>query len=216
LGHKDVTSIPEKAWVLVKETKHLKNCRNPDFKKFTISSPKLCKENLEAKLKVEILNWKSNGKHIIISKGYFSINDIITHKEMNHHNKSGFGILPNKGLGTSQVNNYRNIANYKLGGTLEDLNIDNTDLDNSMINNTSKLGEEKGTVFEIDTFDKKGKFRGKLFLKNFEISKYHSVIDFFKSGLNLSTAFIIDFTGSNGEYEDARSLHYTKSGLNQY
>ena len=83
---------------------------------------------------------------------------------------------------------------------------------------SQKLDDEdvEEQPIEIETFDKKGKFRGKIFIKNFEVIKYHSVIDYLNSGLNISTAFILDFTGSNGDPQDSLSLHYTKSGLNQY
>jgi hypothetical protein len=163
-------------------------------------------------LKIEILNWKKDGKHKVISKGYFSIKNVIDRSQNNKNlAKSTINLAQSSG-----VNNYKNIASYKLGGgTLEDISMDK-DMNSSMVNNQSLADLDKTKLVDIETYDKKGKFRGKIYIKNFEVMKYHSLIDFFNSGLNLSTAFIIDFTGSNGDPSDSRSLHYTKSGLNQY
>lgn len=70
--------------------------------------------------------------------------------------------------------------------------------------------------FEIETFDRKKKFAGRILIEELKVAKFYSLIDFLKSKLDISTAFGIDFTASNGDPDDARSYHYTLSGANPY
>ena len=43
-----------------------------------------------------------------------------------------------------------------------------------------------------------------------------SFIAYLRSGMNINLTIGIDFTGSNGAYTDARSLHYLNNGMNDY
>lgn len=80
----------------------------------------------------------------------------------------------------------------------------------------SKKFEEEEGIFDIDTFDRKNKFAGRIIIEELNVSKFYSLIDFLKSKLNISVAFGIDFTGSNGKPDDARSYHYANTGINPY
>jgi hypothetical protein len=66
------TTIPDNMWILVQETEYVKDNLNPDFKPFTISGAKLCKNNMATPLKLEIWDHSKAGKHLQISTGYFS------------------------------------------------------------------------------------------------------------------------------------------------
>ena len=147
-------------WVEVKRTEYVENDLNPDFREFTITSERLCKQQTSTLLKIEIYNFKKNHKHKLIAKGYFSIDEIKAHYITVKHRQRA--------------------------------------------------------DFVIKCFDDKNKFGGKVYVSSFNSSKYYSLIDFLKSGLNISLGFGIDFTGSNGDPQDARSLHYTECGMNQY
>jgi hypothetical protein len=133
LEEMDVKKIPDKQWVMVHETPHEMDCINPDFLPFKITSPMLNRETPEAKLKVEILNWKSDGKHKLISMGHFSILDLVNHMKFKH--KSG---SPSKNMfqETRDISSYKKMDfnSYHLGQnqTLEDFNtlenMDNTSM----------------------------------------------------------------------------------------
>ena len=43
-----------------------------------------------------------------------------------------------------------------------------------------------------------------------------SFIGYLRAGMNINLTICIDFTGSNGNYKDSRSLHYLNNGMNDY
>jgi hypothetical protein len=45
-------------------------------------------------------------------------------------------------------------------------------------------------------------------MRDLEISNQYTMVDYLRSGWNLSLAIGIDFTGSNGDPQDPSSLHY--------
>ena len=74
------STIPENQWVLVQETEYIKDNLNPDFKPFTITGAKLCKNCPEAWLRLEIWDNSKSGKHLKISTGYFTVFSMMTGK----------------------------------------------------------------------------------------------------------------------------------------
>lgn len=69
--------VPQNQWVMVKETHYVKDNLNPDFRPFTITGAKLCKNYLPCQIKLEIWDHSKRGKHTLISTGFFCVNDMI-------------------------------------------------------------------------------------------------------------------------------------------
>ena len=69
--------------------------------------------------------------------------------------------------------------------------------------------------FELSS--KKGKLAGKILVKNVEMKKVYTFVDYIRGGLQLCFTVAIDFTGSNLDIRNKKSLHYlSKSRLNPY
>lgn len=79
----DIIKNPEEIewWVPVIRTEFYKDNLNPDFKPFEISSNKLCKDDPSTPLKLEIWDYSKKGKHTLISKGYFTLNELLQGRE---------------------------------------------------------------------------------------------------------------------------------------
>uniref|UniRef100_A0A6A7G4L2 Copine-3-like isoform X2 n=2 Tax=Hirondellea gigas TaxID=1518452 RepID=A0A6A7G4L2_9CRUS len=58
---------------------------------------------------------------------------------------------------------------------------------------------------------KKKKTYGKFAVRNLRIARQHSFMDYLKGGCQISLMVAIDYTGSNGNPTDPRSLHYMNS-----
>lgn len=58
----------------------------------------------------------------------------------------------------------------------------------------------------------KKKNSGSLYVDESGIMKYDTFVDFIQSGWELNMMLAVDFTGSNGNPADPRSLHY-RSGV---
>jgi hypothetical protein len=97
------------------------------------------------------------------------------------------------------------------------------------------MGEFKTSVYEIldkmrtgkatfalskekDAKAKKPKARGTVSFTKFEIIRNYSFLDYLRGGMQVSLIVCIDFTGSNGDPRDQRSLHYRDptGQFNQY
>lgn len=71
--------------------------------------------------------------------------------------------------------------------------------------------------FDLDMADKFKKKSTKISIYNFQKKNIYEFSDYLKGGLNLTQFVGIDFTGSNGNPLDPRSLHHIKEGrLNYY
>ena len=67
------------------------------------------------------------------------------------------------------------------------------------------------------TFDSKMKFTGNIILQDFKREIDYTLSDYLGAGLKISTVIAIDFTGSNLEYTNPKSLHHINKGvLNEY
>lgn len=60
----------------------------------------------------------------------------------------------------------------------------------------------------IPTFDEKKKPTGSINVDKFEKEQTYDLMDFLRGGLNLNQIVVIDFTKSNGNPKDPKSLHY--------
>lgn len=67
---------------------------------------------------------------------------------------------------------------------------------------TNLVGEE------LDIIKRQGTKFGKMIFDKFDLVMRPSMIDFMRSGWKISLNVSIDFTASNGELSDSRSLHY--------
>jgi hypothetical protein len=72
------STIPENQWILTHQTEFVKDCLNPDFVPFSVSSSKFCKNNKNAYLKMEIWDDSKEGNHTYIGCSYFTISQIQT------------------------------------------------------------------------------------------------------------------------------------------
>jgi Copine/C2 domain len=66
-----------------------------------------------------------------------------------------------------------------------------------------------GGLKEIQTFDDKKKPSGTIIVEKIVKSKTYDILDYINGGLNLSQIYMIDFTESNGNPKDPKSLHYS-------
>ena len=70
---------------------------------------------------------------------------------------------------------------------------------------------------KIDLISAKGKLAGKILVKNVEEKKVYTFVDYIRGGLQLCFTVAIDFTGSNLDIRNKKSLHYlSKSRWNPY
>lgn len=72
------STIPENQWTLVHETEFVKDCLSPDFAPFSISSSKLCKNNKNAFVKMELWDNSKEGNHTYLGMGFFTVNQLQT------------------------------------------------------------------------------------------------------------------------------------------
>ena len=73
------------------------------------------------------------------------------------------------------------------------------------------------SITQIETLDSKNRKAGILGLDKFQEHEGNSLVDFLKNGLNIYVVYAIDFTGSNGDPKDPKSLHYIqKDKMNPY
>ena len=69
----------------------------------------------------------------------------------------------------------------------------------------------------FELISKKGKLAGKILVKNVEMKKVYTFVDYIRGGLQLRFTVAIDFTGSNLDIRNKKSLHYlSKRRLNPY
>jgi hypothetical protein len=65
-----------------------------------------------------------------------------------------------------------------------------------------------GQPFVLAKPEKPGKRYGDIYVEGCDITHYPSFLDFLRGGLQINLAVSIDFTGSNGDPRNPRSLHY--------
>lgn len=82
---------------------------------------------------------------------------------------------------------------------------------------TLKEGKIKESNGSCSTRSSRNRTMGNILVKNIEIIKVNSFLDYIAGGCQISLITAIDFTGSNGDPRDPSSLHYINSqGFNQY
>ena len=62
----------------MQETEYIKDNLNPDFLPFSISSSKLCKNNKNAYIKMELWDNSKEGNHTYLGNGFFTVNQLQT------------------------------------------------------------------------------------------------------------------------------------------
>ena len=77
-------------------------------------------------------------------------------------------------------------------------------------------GTEEFEIFNPEKQKKKGKNSGIFQFTKVEINPVHTFVDYLKGGLDIQLIVAIDFTGSNGDPADPKSLHYIGSPDNEY
>ena len=78
----------------------------------------------------------------------------------------------------------------------------------SFINNKKKVIHEAKTNIEELINQKQFSFNKYHFVSNSILTKTYTFVDYLKAGVQLGLSIAIDFTGSNGNPNDPRSLHY--------
>ena len=69
-------SLPEEAWEQSHQTGYIDGNLNPDWAPFSISSKLFCHSNNNCPIKVEIWDYSMVGDHVLISTGYFTLEQI--------------------------------------------------------------------------------------------------------------------------------------------
>ena len=70
--------------------------------------------------------------------------------------------------------------------------------------------EGRGSV-KFDLINQDGSSAGVVYIENVFIKVKPNFIDYLRSGWCINTSFAVDFTASNGDMEDADSLHHLDS-----
>ena len=86
------------------------------------------------------------------------------------------------------------------------------------VKHKNNLGNYKGPLSRLlteDSFEVALNHNNKAHIKCTLISQ-PSFIGYLRTGMNINLTVGIDFTGSNGDYRDPRSLHYLNNGMNDY
>ena len=72
-------------------------------------------------------------------------------------------------------------------------------------------------IKEIPTFDDNKKSTGTIVVEKFDREQTYDLMDYLKAGLSLNQVVVIDYTKSNGNPKDPKSMHYFDSNSdNQY
>lgn len=75
----------------------------------------------------------------------------------------------------------------------------------------------KGGVKEFQTLDADKKPSGTIIVQKFEKERTFDMLDYLKGGLNIGQVLAIDYTSSNGNQKDPKSLHFfDKNSANMY
>eukprot|EP00834_Sanchytrium_tribonematis_P007224 NODE_624_length_5307_cov_0.437980.p3 type:complete len:375 gc:universal NODE_624_length_5307_cov_0.437980:3296-2172(-) len=80
--------------------------------------------------------------------------------------------------------------------------------DHDLIGSGTFNADQFNEPFEIDLISKKNKKAGSLKFTSIRVVKQYTFLDYIQNGTLLNFAVAIDFTGSNGDPKDAKSLHY--------
>ena len=86
------------------------------------------------------------------------------------------------------------------------------------VKHKTSMGNYKGPISQLlvpDTIEQALNHNNKAYIKCNLISQ-PSFIGYLRTGMNINLTIGIDFTGSNGNYSDPRSLHYLNNGMNDY
>ena len=113
------------------------------------------------------------------------------------------------------------IAKLCNGDTARPLKIEIFDFDNdgshdlmgTVTTSVDGIMNSNGTAWDVEEI-KRGKTvkSGQLFVHMPKLEHFPSFVEFINGGMEVSLAVAIDFTASNGDPMDARSLHYVGSG----
>lgn len=133
------------SWLLVYKTRAIKG-KSVLYNQFSIPSSKICNNNFDIPLKIEIWKYKSGGGHKLLGNCLFSLNDLVARK-----------------------------FSHKFW--------------------LKKKGEKNysGAMLQI---------------RGYRSEEYFDFTDFLRGGLNITNIVGVDFTGSNRDPEDPRSLHH--------
>ena len=72
-------------------------------------------------------------------------------------------------------------------------------------------------IKEIPTFDQKNKNSGMVLVEKFTAERTYDMVDWLRGGLNLNLVVSIDYTASNGDPKDSKSLHFVdQNSKNDY
>jgi hypothetical protein len=81
--------------------------------------------------------------------------------------------------------------------------------------NFGKLSESDGQTFDL--INVRGNQRGSFVVEKLNLERVFSFSDYLRSGIQLNLITAIDFTASNKQPTDPKSLHYLENqGINQY
>ena len=144
-------------FVVVHRTETIKGTLSPVWAKFTIPISLLCNGDLDRNLKVECLNYNSNGSHSLLGEFYVTVRQLqMGQMSSNDCNQNVYDVINPK--------KKKEKANYKNSGLVH--------------------------------------------LVHSQTHKGFSFLDYIRGGTELACTFSIDFTQSNGNPSDPRSLHY--------
>ena len=77
LGNQNGSTIPSNGWICVQETEHYLGNLSPKYLPFEITGARLCKNNINASLKVELFDFREDGFHVSLGFGFANIQDLM-------------------------------------------------------------------------------------------------------------------------------------------
>lgn len=106
----DPSQLPEDSWTKVHDTECVKDNLNPVFREFTINGGRLCQNNPDTPLKIEIWDYSNRGYHQLIGRGFTTVNRMLNGVDRNINTTDQKG----KNTGIVNINNIQTIVDYDI------------------------------------------------------------------------------------------------------
>ncbi|XP_071823629.1 copine-3-like isoform X2 [Apostichopus japonicus] len=180
-------------WHKVHQTEVIKNTLNPVWKPAEVGVRKLCNGDYDKKLKMQVFDYDFDGGHDLIGEFYTTARELIFNSR-------------------SQIMCF----DHDEGSA--------NDLIGEFYTSARQLMESGTRQIEWDCINPKKKAKkknyknsGKVFLTSCEVKRHYTFLDFILGGCQINFTVGIDFTGSNGDPQEATSLHFiSDSAPNEY
>ena len=207
-------------WCIVHRSEQLSGDLNLQWDETIIDLSVLCGNDLNVPILFEVLNYKRNGRHVLIGRSETTVPGIIAASR----NASGFTLsLDEKERGQISFQTVELLDIDDDTESILSISHDETPTDvlgpstRSADDDTESISKTSYDKTPIDTVDP-SVIHAQDGLDPSTSSNKETFVDYMKGGCEFSFKIAIDFTGSNGDPREPESLHYlnTDGSQNDY